>query len=133
MLGTVEEAKTWWCPHALVAMPGGVVNRLGTFMRRLMTNENADQRDREHAVEVDASTRCLRTECAYWRWFDREIEEKNMGNSIAEPNAPEGDGWELVNAYTDHDQAPQYRYRSIWWRKRPNRRGYCGAAGKPSL
>lgn len=68
---------------------------------------------------------CVTRSCMAWRWLDHEIETVEfyeMGMT------PEGDGWSCTLPDAGREV---YSIKSMWQRKNPERRGYCGLVGRP--
>lgn len=104
---TQDEAKTKWCPHA----------------RELFSyNEEASYNRDAKGIP---STMCIGSGCMMWQHAEAEMQTMNF-NTMG--GVPEGDGWECVSSDEGRES---YMIKSMWERKTPNRRGFCGLACKP--
>lgn len=115
----------------------------------LMTVEEA-----RNGLECPATARqewCGTARCAAWRWFDKSILKKtitflsyhelgtpfwNDPEKVQEafdkwkPDRPKGEGWCLVDKHVDDEE--DFQFEATYEREsEPERRGYCGLAGKP--
>lgn len=73
---------------------------------------------------------CKADGCAQWRWFDPLRDRQPTWSADGkQPDAPEGEGWKTRGKA--HRSALSGELRQWWERIDPDRRGYCGLAGKP--
>ncbi len=133
---TEEQAKKMWCPMVRSA------DENGRSFNKVWDN------DPRYSGYQD--TRCMPSECPMWRWSrdvflkaitskrdDRicitgtEIEALSIPTFVSEMPTPKGEGWEPVGVPEPADDGEPY-FLLNWKRNvAPERKGYCGLAGKP--
>ena len=113
---TVGEAQNSWCPFSRAKKAYGdyeppqmyFVEKGGVAFNRPPTGD----------------TLCIGPTCMAWRWAASEHESQIVSGPKTKPK---GDGWERIDDATRR-AFDEYK----WIRKRPDRRGYCGAFGPPA-
>ena len=117
MIKTVEEAKKLEC--RAFGFPALITGRYGL-------GQFEQEYDAEPS-EVFVWPRCSADECMTgWRWWDGPTEYKDAYGDGGEAAALEDEGWTKGAKV-----AGQRRAVHCWSRPNPNRRGYCGLAGRP--
>ena len=111
MIYTVEQASKFLCPH---------------FPATTVTS----QTDEGTETTVKEFMPCQANKCSAWRWFADEQEKTFIYTKKGElPKDHEQrllDGWNHTS-HLHKVNTDEHIYR----RPDPNRRGYCGLAGKP--
>lgn len=106
MLMTEKEAITKWCPHARVP------------------DDDPNTGGNNRWIRKDDECLCIGSACMAWRWGESAEENRFVQWGDTFFNGAAGDGWERDTSRTGC-------MADAWKRTRPNRRGYCGAFGKP--